>query len=670
MDHKALLEHCVAVLDSFNADVQSVENHVNKYLKHYGIHNEDEQIFIVEVFSGCVRYLDIMSIIVKGFYARDGKNTLRSEQNLFIVLSYLALFRLDELEMANFRQFVRSQDINKMYKFLQFFFNEKSITTWMKDEWQKFYEHVFVQTKLVSPLRQWLPELSDMLQQMKEKIDNVTKPPKKALTNTEIKPFNITKPRPKSVPVPEPIPKMEKRKPPPDTLYREPSDIEKIERIRQENRRRAEERLMEASRKQFACANPEKSQKTKEKIQRILTEEESKLDFDRPKTNKVPTFLMTPLSSRSTTSTRRNNQEVPVKMTAAAILREGFLYQQREAEEIKKLESLEAGAKDKSDFERWQSDMKRRDLESELADIERRRLEGKLSHEEAILARQNIVEENKQRVSEMKEETQKMMERYLEEKFKEEQQMKQLVEDTMQGHKNAKESKRKLKEYKQKIVAEVAEESRELMRRAIEEAEAEMRRRMELIHQIRAMEAVPAIRQKFVDLTATSGHGLLSEMSIVELRERLALLRNAEKENEEMKRDEILASKEAKDQLLLDTLETISKHRLEQTKAAAIKLESRKKGEPKKSSVQTEELSALQQRLEEKRQQRLQAQEGSRLAPNTQSAKRTKSLIDQKKNLEESRWKELEATRERTAQLIQQSYARSATRLNTMTSVT
>jgi len=55
------------------------------------------------------------------------------------------------------------------------------------------------------------------------------------------------------------------------------------------------------------------------------------------------------------------------------------------------------------------------------------------------------------------------------------------------------------------------------MRRAIEEAEIEMRRRMELIHQIRAMEAVPVIRQKFVDLTATSGHGLLSEMSIAEV---------------------------------------------------------------------------------------------------------------------------------------------------------
>lgn len=69
-----------------------------------------------------------------------------------------------------------------------------------------------------------------------------------------------------------------------------------------------------------------------------------------------------------------------------------------------RLENLEAGAKDKSEFEKWQGEMKRKDLEAELADIEKRRLEGKLSHEEAILARQNIIQENKQRVAEIKEE--------------------------------------------------------------------------------------------------------------------------------------------------------------------------------------------------------------------------------------------------------------------------
>ena len=44
-----------------------------------------------------------------------------------------------------------------------------------------------------------------------------------------------------------------------------------------------------------------------------------------------------------------------------------------------------------------------------------------------------------------------------------------------------------------------------------------MRRKVELIQQIRAMESVPVIRTKFVDITETSGKGLLSEMSIAEV---------------------------------------------------------------------------------------------------------------------------------------------------------
>lgn len=654
MNYKTLLEHCVEVLNSFDRNIRSVEEHVNKYLKQQCISNEDEQVFIVEVFSGCVRYADILGVVIQGFYAKDGKHVLWSEQNLYGVISYLALFRLDELGIAKYRQFVKSQDINKMCKFLKFFCDEENVSTWMKDEWQKHYEHVFVQKQLVSPFRRWLPELSEMVHQLRNTIENLKTHRRKALTTTEMKPFNLTKPRPRSVPFPEPIPKLEKYKPPPETLYKQPTELQEVERIRQENRRKAEERLMEASRKQFSCANPERSQKTKERLQQIIAEDENKLDFDKPKTNKAPSFL---------------NQDVPVKMTAAAILREGFLYHRREEEEIKRLEKFEAGAKDKSEFERWQLQMRQRDMEAVLTDIEKRHLEGKLSHEEAILARQNIIQENRQKVAEIKEETQKMMERYLDEKFHQQKQIKQLVEETMKGHKNAKEAQKKLQEYKQKIVQEVAEESRELMRRAVEQAEIEMRRRMELIHQIRAMEAVPVIRQKFVDLTSTSGHGLLGEMSIVELRERLALLKKAEEEAEEVKRDDILASKEAKDQLLLETLEKISKYRLENTKAAAIKLESQKKGELKKNPVQNEELSALQKRLEEKRQQRLKNQETLKHVPNTKAALQTKQLVHQKKQLEESRWKELEATRERTAQSIEQNYARSASRFHPVMSV-
>ncbi|OWF41505.1 cilia- and flagella-associated protein 99-like [Mizuhopecten yessoensis] len=637
LSHGQLLVHAVRVLDTYNRDMQSVEEHVNKCLKAQRIYDEGDQTFIVEVFSNCVRYWDLMKVITDGFFVKDGKNVLRSEENLYIVTSYLAFFRLDELGVEHFRKFVSAQDINKMYRFLNFCLNERNLLTWMKDGWEKFYEHTFVQTGILSPIQRWMPELQEMLTHMKAKIDNKIKPRRKTTPKTETRPFDITQPRPRSIPIPEAIPKLHKHKPPPRSLYDDPEEFDVLKRNRDVNRRKAEERLMEASRIQFACANPEKSDKTKEIWNNIISEEDGKLDFERHRAKPTPSFL---------------SKEVPFKMNTTAILREGHLYSQREEKEIKRFENLEAGAKDKSEFEKWQNKMKTQDLEQELAAIERRRLEGKLSHEEAILARQNLMRTNKQKVLNHREETKKMFDEFLHQKFKEEQEMRTLVEQTMQGHKNAKDATKKIQEIKRKIVQDVNEESRELMKQAVEEAESEMRRRMELIHQIRAMEAVPIIRQKFVDLTATSGHGLLSEMSIAELRERMSLLATAEEELEEQRRDDILASKQAKDQKLLDTLETISRHRLEQTKSAAIRFEKRKKGEPRPLQVKDEKLTELERRLEERKATRKREQESARITSSRSAANRTQSLINQKKALEENRWKELEMTRERTAKMM------------------
>lgn len=652
LSHGQLLVHAVRVLDTYNKDMQSVEEHVNKYLKQQKIYDEGDQTFIVEVFSNCVRYWNLMKVITDGFFVKDGKNVLRSEENLYIVTSYLAFFRLDELGVAHFRKFVSAQDINKMYRFLNFCLNERNLLTWMKDGWEKFYEHTFVQTSVLSPIQRWMPELQEMLCHMKAKIDNKLRPRRKTTPKTETKPFEITQPRPRSIPIPEPIPKLHKHKPPPRSLYDDPEEFDILKRNRDVNRRKAEERLMEASRIQFACANPEKSDKTKEIWNNIISEEDGKLDFERHRAKPTPSFL---------------SKEVPFKMNTTAILREGHLYSQREDKEIKRLENLEAGAKDKSEFEKWQNKMKTQDLEQELAAIERRRLEGKLSHEEAILARQNLIRSNKQKVMNHREETKKMFDEFLQQKFKEEQEMRLLVEQTMQGHKNAKDATKKIQDIKRKIVQDVNEESRELMRQAVEEAEVEMRRRMELIHQIRAMEAVPIIRQKFVDLTATSGHGLLSEMSIAELRERMCLLKTAEEELEEQRRDDILASKEAKDQKLLDTLETISRHRLEQTKSAAIRFERRKKGEPRPLQIKDEKLTELERRLEERKAMRKREQQSAKITASRTAANRTQSLINQKKALEENRWKELEMTRERTARIMNDGFqSKSANRLAVM----
>ena len=49
---------------------------------------------------------------------------------------------------------------------------------------------------------------------------------------------------------------------------------------------------MESSRHQFACANPEKSHKTKEKLMNIVMSEEAKLEFDKKKALPKPAFLV------------------------------------------------------------------------------------------------------------------------------------------------------------------------------------------------------------------------------------------------------------------------------------------------------------------------------------------------------------------------------------------
>lgn len=62
------------------------------------------------------------------------------------------------------------------------------------------------------------------------------------------------------------------------------------------------------------------------------------------------------------------------------------------------------GAGDFSEFLEWQKKMQAKDREEELTVGECRRLLGKLSREEAILARQHVMQENKQKANQKKEE--------------------------------------------------------------------------------------------------------------------------------------------------------------------------------------------------------------------------------------------------------------------------
>ncbi|KAL7983896.1 hypothetical protein Chor_000772 [Crotalus horridus] len=272
----------------------------------------------------------------------------------------------------------------------------------------------------------------------------------------------------------------------------------------------------------------------------------------------------------------------PVRLNAAAILREGVLYQRKVEQELKRIEHLLQGAQDPSKFLEWQKQMRGKDLDQQLTEAECKKLQGKLSFEDAILARQYCIQEKKKNAEQKREETAEMRHQCAERCLHERKEKEKKVQQVAEGHKNVKQAQTKLQKCKQQIVKfiffsaflaqEISKKSQDILLQALKEEEEKFKKKYELIQQIRAIEYLPFLRNRFIDLTKTADHGVLGEMSFVELQERLTLLKESQQKAEEEKRDLIIHEKHAKEQLLLDKLEQICMFREQFGRAAALKL--------------------------------------------------------------------------------------------------
>ncbi|KFO74176.1 hypothetical protein N303_13767, partial [Cuculus canorus] len=555
--------------------------------------SETEEKFVLDTLAGCIEYKSLLDVVVNAFFVLDGRYCPISERNLYVVICYLAAFQLEELGLQQFSRIVKSLDAAKMQKFLRFFFNALYLNTWIKDEWSHFYDSLYVKENWIDPLLRWQPKVQKLIEQLTDKSSNRTTTVKTS-TVTQPKEFNLTVPKPRAIPIPLPIPGLEKRIPVPPSTYKPPKEKKQLEEIKMKNRQKAEDLLLKANADQFRCATLKS-----EKGEGTFLTGRGVVPFLPPYLEAVWELVLRQYFEELQIDT------IPIKLNAAAILREGALYQRKMEQELKRIEDLLQGSRDPYEFLEWQKQMRGKDLEEQLAEIECRRLQGKLSHEEAVLAHQNVIQENKKKADLTREEKAELMHHYAEKRLQEQKEMRELVEQVVEGHKNAKQAKIKLQKYKQQIVQEVSEENQELLRQALEEEEEKLRKRYELIQQIRAVESLPILKHKFVDLTETGGHGLICEMSIVELRERLALLREAQKAAEEEKRDRIIHQKQAKEQLLLDKLDQISLFRAELGRAAALKQEEKKrKSQSGERPMKDERILNLQKKIVEKRMER------------------------------------------------------------------
>uniref|UniRef100_A0A665WJL0 Cilia and flagella associated protein 99 n=1 Tax=Echeneis naucrates TaxID=173247 RepID=A0A665WJL0_ECHNA len=584
-NHGSLVREAIELLDKFTAGRQCLDDFIEDASK--ALQNKD---FILDVVSGCIEHKNLLDVVVSVFYGQYGKSLRRGDRNQFVLISYLATFVLDDIGLQSFSNIVKSLDTKKMHTFLKFFFT--NLTTWIQEEWNKIYDAEYVEKQWIGPLLRWHPEIAILIDQLAVRISHGSQVKKAPIKTTKPEEFLLTKPKPRSLPMPVFIPQQEKCKPVSCEL------------------------LYEANMKQFRCVNPQKSEHTK-----------------------------------------TNNW--PIKLNSAAILRQGALYDRQVEEELQRMERLIQGAREPSSFLQWQREMHERDVQEELAKIECRRLEGRISYEEAAMARTRKTFREIAQCAKLHEASlfstnilqKKLMRQYAKKRLQEEKDMRDMVQQVAEGHKNSKMAKERLQKFKQSIVSEVSEQSQKLLRQALEEAQAELSRKFEIICEIRTLESLPHIRVKNFDDTEIAGHELLGEMSLAELKERLALLKAAQQTEQQEKREHILEVRLNKKQLLLEQMDTIDLHRRALAQAAAIRsgkcLEKKSRLGFQQTVTQDETLLALQKKLEEKQQERQRLRRSESKHENNNLLLR---FLFCQKSLKETSWEELELSLERHIQ--------------------
>eukprot|EP00696_Hemimastix_kukwesjijk_P004229 gnl/Hemi2/15208_TR5130_c0_g12_i1.p1 gnl/Hemi2/15208_TR5130_c0_g12~~gnl/Hemi2/15208_TR5130_c0_g12_i1.p1 ORF type:complete len:794 (-),score=206.36 gnl/Hemi2/15208_TR5130_c0_g12_i1:73-2454(-) len=641
-----LVGHCVSVLASFNAGQDSPDIHAERYLVRPGRPLDvDDVVFIEEVFHGCLRYVKLIKVVVNSFFDHHPGVAIRSDAPLLSVFTYLILLRLDELTVAQLWRLVKSQSVIRTCPFLTFLLNEENINNIFKPGWCECYDVNYVENALVGLLVSRLPELEGKLHALQDQLAGrkthskanagIKDVQKKDVTRVE--PFNLTKPRPRLIPEPDCIDIDFKALPLP-TFDRPVQRVEvALEDIKEKRR--------EETRRLYEGAAPPTLHTTARALEKTAkTHEDFALSSKTPKKS----TREKPPKPRAATVEDQN-----VKLNVAAILREDAMYKKRRGAEAKIIMTYEQELRDASEFFKWQQSVREKDEEARLAEVDRRRQEMMVALGNANAAIHKTKQKKKRMVQEMrqqaKELAQQLKEIEAEELAQQAVQVREIMVDCKEKPKRAKEE---VTETKRKRAQEIAEEKERLRKATEDERRREAEKRIDVIRQIRALEKVPVQRVNLFDPTTSSGLGLFDEMSLVELKERLAGLKQANAEACLEKRSQIIKEKQKKTDKISTILGNLSRIRKKASAIGDKRREERKQAELDELGAADQHKLESYVRLTEKLADRREQQRAIQYQLQEEDKRRREEralLQNDRAGMDEKRWLEFEKAADRTA---------------------
>jgi hypothetical protein len=551
----------------------SADEHLVATLDQAGIADEGDRDFIGEIFHGIVRYRKLLRVVTDGFHAEEKGINTPKDQPLFEVSLYLTLVLCSDLGAEAVEQMLKSLsrvDARKVLHLLRFTWDVDNIRTWIKDEWSLLYDRHYVHDRLLQPAEDNWGAMQDILDRLERSVIGKL-PSRTPAPVTQTKPFNLTQPKPRTIPVPKPVPNKPKFTPIPKSLYNTPLEQEALQRKRTTNRAKAvrDLEIASGSSRIMSLSTKSHSNRFSDLKSTLAAQEEDSLR----KTTKA-----TPIPSTL-------KRDVTVKLNAGAILREEAHFRQQMNAEKKKLAAIEGGAFNEDAFLEWDLQQQALEEKKRMDEIEMNHLNGMISREEAVLARARVQDEKNLDVRKGKVAQEARMKVYIAEQIKLGQMNRRLVEDTAELYERVYDARLASNAQNAAEGRKVAAESKKLLEEAAERERIENEKRAEIIRQIRALDSTPVDRSKVVDFSESAGHGFLGEMSIAELRERLAMVKAHAAREEADRRSQITREKREEEAQLQRKIETIAigrsqrtnKPKLSETRAMNAKLASKSK---------------------------------------------------------------------------------------------
>ena len=457
----------------------------------------------------------------------------------------------------------------KMNELFEFLLDEEILKTKLREVWIKIYDPNYVDEKLIGGLLKTADDVEDLLGFLyqkarnalneKEKEDkekkegeveeseddfdeekfdlklneNLIKTKKKApkfnLVNQKekheiiMKPFKLSENKPRKFKEPNEISTKFEMKPLPLGDYSKTS-LADIEKKRKERLDVIKKNMFEKyNGKQFEFSSkyrPSNLEKIKEEVEKQI---ESTLQFN----NK---YVNPPLDY--------SKYNGDVKYNEAGILREEFNINKNKKSEEEELKRKLIEKTDNSDYERFLSENRERDNILNYEKIQKRRIELGMAREAAVNYKIRKTLENQIKVAEHKKQEELNLKKREEKKKREIAKKRELVLEIGKEHENVSKIRGKIEQENKEIYQNYRNEFNKLTLISKQEQKILNERRDDLIRQIRELEKIPVKRVTGYDPSETPGYGLLEEMSIIELKERLEIQKKMHQDEINAKREE------------------------------------------------------------------------------------------------------------------------------------